>query len=95
MANDLLSLAQLYDFHEFEITSPKGSNEDLERLFHEIRQSKVLLSSPPVLLSNKIIIQTTDTNSIEQIIDKLEISYYLAPIEGTLMNLYKKIVRSN
>jgi ABC-2 type transport system ATP-binding protein len=95
VANDLLSLAQLYDFHEFEITSPKGSNEDLERLFHEIRQSKVLLSSPPVLLSNKIIIQTTDTNSIEQILDKLEIAYYLAPIEGTLMNLYKKIVRSN
>jgi ABC-2 type transport system ATP-binding protein len=95
LADDILNLAQSYDLHEFEISAPEDSKEDLEHILQEIHQSNDLFSSSPVLLSNKIIIQTNNIKSIKQFLDKLEISYYLTPIEGSLMSLYKKIVRSN
>jgi ABC-type multidrug transport system ATPase subunit len=95
LADDILNLTQSHNLYEFEITTPNDSKEDLEHLYQEIHQSKDLLSSSPVLLSNKIIIQTNIIKSIKKSLDKLEIPYYLTPIEGTLMSLYKKIVRSN
>lgn len=95
LADNIFNLAQSHDFREFEITSPNDSKEDLERLFQQINQSKDFLMSSPVLLSNKIIFQTNSIKSIKQSFDKSEIPYYLTPVEGTLMSLYKKIVRSN
>ena len=94
LADEILNLAQTHNLHEFEITVPNDSKEDLDRLFQEIHHSKDLFSNSPVLLSNKIIIQTNNIKSIKQSLDKLEIQYYLTPIEGTLMSLYKKIVRN-
>jgi len=95
LTDEILNLTQSHNLREFEITSPNDSREDLEGLFQQIHQSKDLLSSSPVLLSNKIIIQTNSIKSIKQSLDKSVIPYYLTPVEGTLMSLYKKIVRSN
>ena len=91
LAGEMLEIALNNGFHEFEIKCDNlNTDNNLELIYEEITSSQELLLEKPLLLRDKIIIKTDSINTINTLINLFDKRYYLRPIEGTLMKIYKK-----
>ena len=93
VSDKLNNLAQSYGFDEYEINRINYTNNlTIKELSELLSTEKDLFSDLPKTLSEKIIFRTHNPVKIEEILVNYK-DFKLTPISGTLIKLYKQIIK--